>query len=85
MERNDVSLKIQKIMIESLELELLPGDIEGKNLGTELGINSVDALEILIRIEDVFGIQIDDEDLSAELFESLDILIDYVLKKLNSK
>ena len=53
------------------------------DLIAELGINSVDALEIFVWVENTFDIQIDDEDLSAELLGSIDYLCDYIYKKTN--
>ena len=58
-------------------------NIVGNDLIAELGINSVDALEIFVWVENTFDIQIDDEDLSAELLGSIDYLCDYIYKKTN--
>ena len=65
-----------------MELESDGNEIEGSDLILELGINSVDALEILIWVENEFGIQIEDEDLNADLITSLDNLSNYVLSKM---
>lgn len=58
--------------------------LAGKNLHSELGLTSVDALELLIRIEGEFGITIDDSDLSLELLSDFQSLENYVNKKLQS-
>lgn len=56
--------------------------LRDKNLIETLGLNSVDALEVLIRVEGEFGIQIDDEDLSIELVSSVDTLEQYIRNRL---
>ncbi len=56
-------------------------ELQGKNVIEVLGLNSVDALEVLIRVEGEFGIQIDDEDLSIDLVQSLQTLTEYVQRR----
>ncbi|KWO55049.1 hypothetical protein WM28_05990 [Burkholderia ubonensis] len=56
--------------------------LRDKNLIETLGLNSVDALEVLIRVEGEFGIQIDDEDLSIDLVRSVDTLEQYIRNRL---
>ncbi|NHV28511.1 acyl carrier protein [Burkholderia sp. D-99] len=56
--------------------------LRDKNLIETLGLNSVDALEVLIRVEGEFGIQIDDEDLSIDLVSSVDTLEQYIRNRL---
>ena len=48
------------------------------NIVTDLGINSVDALELLLKIEDVFSIEIPDEKLNLELLQDIQKLADYI-------
>lgn len=80
--KNDVILKIKEIIIKSMELDLLPEKIDGSDLIGELGINSVDALEILVWVENEFDIRIEDEDLNAELMSSIDGLSTYIISKM---
>ncbi len=82
MKKTEVIEKLKKIIAKSMELESDGNEIEGSDLILELGINSVDALEILIWVENEFGIQIEDEDLNADLITSLDNLSNYVLSKM---
>lgn len=58
--------------------DILIDEVRDKNLVQYLGLNSVDALEVLIRVEGEFGIQIDDDDLSVDLVQSIDTLAAYV-------
>lgn len=81
MNRDEIRDTIKGIIIEALSLKLNKSDINGSDLINELGINSVDALEIFVWIENTFEIQIDDDDLSTELIGSLDNIADYVIWK----
>lgn len=81
MDRIIVINKLKEIIIRSINRDDLPEGIEDANMINELGINSVDALEILIWIEDTFSLQIPDEDLSSELLVSMNKLADYIIAK----
>ncbi|ALK08132.1 phosphopantetheine-binding protein [Blastochloris viridis] len=74
--------RIADTILKSLRLTQPPASLEGLNLLREVGISSVDALEILIGIEVEFGVEIPDEDLRSDLLESLDVLEAYVRRRL---
>jgi len=84
METELIICEIKKIIINSMQLNIVPEDIKGNDLIAELGINSIDALEIFVWIENSFDIQIDDEDLSSTLLGSIDYLANYIYQKRNS-
>ena len=79
LEVKEVCEELKKNIIDSLELTKAKEEIDGSDLMNELNINSIDALEILVRIENTYDIIIPDEDLSAKLFESLEGLANYVI------
>lgn len=83
MNINDIKEKVLDIIVECMSIKGDKNAIVGNDLIAELGINSVDALEIFVWIENTFDIQIEDEDLSAELLGSLDYLCNYIHKKIN--
>lgn len=67
--------KIKDIIIEQLQVE--EGDISlDTNLMKDLSADSLDAVEIIMAIEDAFGIEIPDED--AEKFQTVEDLVKYV-------
>lgn len=79
MEKTDIILKLKEIIIKSMNLTQEPSDL-GDEI-SNLGLNSVDVLEILVWVENDFDIQIDDEDLNASLLRSFEHLADYVISK----
>jgi acyl carrier protein len=82
MNHEEVKYELKKILISSLQLKENPDQILNDNLISKYNINSVDALEILVWVESKFEIEIADEDLSASLIDSLEVLSNYIL---NSK
>jgi len=71
----DLMVKVWKLRMQAEELP------DGKDMLEKLGVNSVDVLELLIHIEKEFGIEIDDDDLSAELVGSIGSLAHYIAKR----
>jgi len=79
--------ELKELIIKSLKLEdIAPADIEdGAPLfGEGLGLDSIDALELVVALEKTYGIRIPDEDVGREAFGSVNALADYVLKNKNS-
>ncbi len=82
MEKATVIKELKELMIEVWRLQITPEEInENSNYLAELGVNSVDVLEFLIKVEKKFSIEIDDNDLNAELVESLPNMAEYIIKR----
>ncbi|WP_020405403.1 acyl carrier protein [Hahella ganghwensis] len=79
-----ISEKLCSVISNVTNKQINLTELADKNLNSELGLTSVDALELLIRIEGEFGITIDDSDLSLELLSDFQTLEKYVSSKLNS-
>jgi len=72
-------LKVQ--IIETLALEdVTPDDIdpEAQLVGGDLGIDSIDVLELVMLVEKEYGVVIDSKELGAQVFTSLKALGDYI-------
>ncbi|XOV80934.1 MAG: acyl carrier protein [Aestuariibacter sp.] len=78
----EIEPKVKEVICSAINRDIDPNTIAGDNLINELGLSSVDSLEVLIRIEGEFNIQIDDADLSQELVSSLPKLCDYIKSKI---
>lgn len=82
MSREEMYKTIKEIICTVLKGAVKEEDItETTQLGEVLNINSIVAIEILVRVENAFDIEIDDEDLSAELIANIGIITDYVERK----
>ncbi|MEV1156004.1 acyl carrier protein [Micromonospora chokoriensis] len=74
--------RLRKVIVNALRLDRPAESIPDDNLREELPIDSVAGLELLIWVENEFGIEISDEDLSVQLVDSLDVLGAYVEDRL---
>lgn len=82
MNNDEIKLSIKNIIIDCLNLSISQDQISGDDLINELGINSIDALEIFLNIENKFQFQIPDEDLNASLLGNVEDLSNYISKKM---
>ncbi len=67
--------RIKDIIIEQLQVEEADVNLD-TNLMKDLSADSLDAAEIIMAIEDTFGIEIPDEE--AEKFQTVSDLVKYV-------
>jgi len=83
--RKDVLERLKKILIERLSLPLEPDEIaeDSTLFGLGLGLDSVDALEIVVGVEQEFDVSITDEDMQA--FRSINSIVDFIIEKLEEK
>ena len=83
----DSENEIKKIFIELLQLDKKVDELDSnENLFLEeYGYSSIDALELIIMIEDAFEIAIPEEKLNTDLLESVKSLTDYVYSLLQDK
>jgi acyl carrier protein len=76
--------RLKKLIIDSLGLEdVTPGDIKDDDplFGNGLGLDSIDALELVVALEKEFGIVIADEEVGKKIFVSISTLADFVAKE----
>jgi acyl carrier protein len=72
---------LKKMIIETLRLEdIIPGDIENEAplFREGLGLDSIDALELVVAIEKIFNIIIEDEDVGIKAFASINALVVFI-------
>jgi len=68
--------KVKEIIAEQLGLEDVEGIERTTSLMGDLEADSLDAVEIIMAIEDEFGVEIPDEE--AEGFKNIGDIVDYV-------
>ncbi|MCM2249153.1 MAG: phosphopantetheine-binding protein [Geothrix sp.] len=77
----DLKLRVKEMIIERLKLEgMAPDQIEDQAplFGEGLGLDSIDALELVLGIEQVFGVKIEDEAAGMKAFKSVQALTDFI-------
>mgnify|MGYP001819865186 CR=1 FL=1 len=73
--------RLKTIIIESLHLDGFTPDMIGDDaqlFGGELGLDSVDALELVVALEKEFEVRIEGDESTKEAFASVNALTAYV-------
>ncbi len=80
--------KLKELLIERLKFEdMTPDDIPDDEplFGGGLGLDSIDALEIVVMLESEFGIKVKNETSARDSFRSITTLASYVESKLGQE
>jgi len=82
---SELNEKIKEVMIKALELEdVAPTDIDDSAplFGEGLGLDSIDALELVVTIKEEFGIAFaQNSDETRKAFASINALAEYITAK----
>ena len=75
--------EIKQLIVDRLKLEVDPATIEDDQplFGEGLGLDSIDALELVLGVEQAFGVKIEDEEMGAQALSSVNSLAEFVVKK----
>ncbi len=78
-----IALKMKNLIISRLKLEIEPEEIANDQplFGEGLGLDSIDALELVLGLEQEFGVKIEDEEVGVKAFASIDALVAFVREK----
>ena len=80
----DLKLKLKELLIERLKFEdMTPDDIDDDDPLFEggLGLDSIDALEIVVLLESEFGIKVKNESSAREYFKSISTLAQFIQER----
>jgi acyl carrier protein len=78
---NDLRRKLKELLIERLKFEdMTPDDIADDDplFAGGLGLDSIDALEIVVMLESEFGIRVKNETSARDNFKTIAALADFV-------
>ena len=76
---SDLKKRVKEVIVKQLKLEVDPESIQdaaplfGDGEGS-LGLDSIDALELVLGVEKEFGLKIQDEEVGVKAFASVDAL-----------
>ena len=83
-EQAELKNKLKELLIERLNFEdMSPEDIGDDEplFGDGLGLDSIDALEIVVMLESEFGIKVRNESSAREYFRTISSLADFVQER----
>ncbi len=78
--------RVKELIVRQLKLEIDPATIQdgaplfGDGEGS-LGLDSIDALELVLGVEKEFGIKVQDEEVGVKAFASVNALCDFITSK----
>jgi acyl carrier protein len=81
MTKPEIAQRAKELLVEGLRLETAPEDIVDADpiFGAGLGLDSIDALEFVVLIEETFGVSIPDETVAKQVLASIDALADFIV------
>ena len=83
-ERTDLITNLKEVIVRTLRLEDVSPDeiIDSEPLfGEGLGLDSIDALELVVAIEREYQVEISDAEVGRRAFASINALANYILEK----
>lgn len=81
---NELKLELKKLVVDTLKIpDVLPEDItDDENLFEgRLGIDSVDALELVMALQRNYKVHIDDQNLGRFIIKSINTIADFIAKE----
>ncbi len=80
---NDLHDRIKNLIVKRLRLEVDPASIESSApiFGGGLGLDSIDALELVLGVEQEFGVRIDDEEIGSNALASVESLAAFLAER----
>ena len=83
MDLPDVQRKLKELIVAELNLEgKTPADIDDAAplFGGGLGLDSLDALQLAMSVEEQFGVRIPEGDEARPIFASVNALADHIIR-----
>lgn len=83
MGTENLAPRVKELIVRRLKLDIDPTSIEDDAplFGEGLGLDSIDALELVLGLEQEFGIKVEDEEVGVKAFASVNALVDFIEQK----
>jgi len=82
LNREELKTRLKQLLVEGLRLE----DVKAEDIQDAepifvegLGLDSIDALELVVLVEEEFKVAIPDEEVGKQAFASVNALADYII------
>jgi acyl carrier protein len=83
MDAGALRTEVKELLATGLRLELAPSEIPDDSpiFGDGLGLDSIDALELVVLVEEKFHVSIPDEEVGRQAFASVSALVQFILSE----
>ena len=86
----DLKREIKEVILESLNItDIKPEEIDNSAplfaKGNILGLDSIDAIELIMTIQKHFKVRIADQNLARHVLESIDTIAEFLIKEKEKK
>ena len=75
--------EVKEVLVSGLRLDVRPADIvdDAPIFGDGLGLDSIDALELVVLVEERFRVSIPDEEVGKRAFASVNALVEFIVQE----
>jgi acyl carrier protein len=83
MAAENLARRVKELIVSRLKLDIDPATIldNAPLFGGGLGLDSIDALELVLGLEQEFGIKVEDEEVGVKAFASVSALCEFIEQK----
>ena len=82
----EIRQRLKELLVENLNLQDVTVDQikdDASLFGGDIGLDSLDAVEIVVILQRHFGVEIKDMDIGRRVFQSVRVLAEYIYEKTN--
>lgn len=80
--KEEIEKSLRKIIKKVVELSKSVEEIGNDDDLTELGMNSITAIELVVEVEEKYNFEFNDEDLLVDNFKTINRLVSYIEKRI---
>ena len=81
MKKEEIKETLDKLIINSSSEELSEKCFEGKSIVEDLNFDSVSLMLLVTKIEEIFGVSLDESGSLLELLDSYDELVEFLFRE----
>lgn len=76
--REEIIEQLQTVIVQNLELEVVGQLQETDRLYEELNIDSLMLLQLIVYVEEEFGVSVPEEDVDPAVFKTVEALVSFI-------